>query len=333
MRVRGRLAIRPRLGTALAVQDLEDRRLLSGIEGGLGPGHSLPAGHTELGIISPHNLPRQDSGPLSRLADAHAPALVPGADDLSLRSNPSDRPMAGELTRPAGTSTIGLDESHDRTTLSDLGESAAIPIELLGVLRIEPRSSDAMAPRVSAVVRPVEHWSDALSSTADHTPGADELVAVRSERRAPEDAPHTGDPGPRGAAAGGFRTAALRSAALGETSGAEQLVDAAGPGQEPAASPRSSELLTDFLPFDRARLSEAIDRFLAEFEDLGTELAGWRSPSGVLPALAGVALATVASEVAWRRCRGGRPAATSEEEDEGWTPSPGFPGAWSFAES
>ena len=49
---------------------------------------------------------------------------------------------------------------------------------------------------------------------------------------------------------------------------------------EPAPFPRGSDLLTEFLPFDRATLEDAIDRFLAPLEELGSELAvGRREPA------------------------------------------------------
>src|SRR5262249_33173811 len=112
-----------------------------------------------------------------------------------------------------------------------------------------------------------------------------------------------------------------------------ELIPGSGPAQVPAPPPQGSELLTDFLPFDRSCLADAIDRFLDEFQGLGAELADWSYSRGVLPALAAVTLAAVASNVARRRSSGGQPTAAEADEDEGLAPSPGFPGAWSLAET
>jgi hypothetical protein len=106
-----------------------------------------------------------------------------------------------------------------------------------------------------------------------------------------------------------------------------------GPSQVSTPSPRGSELLTDFLPFNRSSLAEAIDRFLVEFEGLGAELADWRSSTGVFPALAAVTIAAVASDVVCRRSHGGRREAVEEEHNECFARSPSFPGGWSFAET
>jgi hypothetical protein len=112
-----------------------------------------------------------------------------------------------------------------------------------------------------------------------------------------------------------------------------ELVFESGLSQEPPPSPRNSELLTDFLPFDRSGLAAAIDHFLTEFEGLGAELADWRASAGVLPALAAVTIAVVASDLVRRRSRGGQGEASAADEDEGLARSLGFPGTWSFADS
>jgi hypothetical protein len=106
-----------------------------------------------------------------------------------------------------------------------------------------------------------------------------------------------------------------------------------GPTQVPAPPPQGSELLTDFLPVDRSCLADAVDRFLDEFEGLGAELADWPSSTSVLPALAALTLAAVASNLARRQSSAGPTTAAEAEDDERLARSPGFPGAWNLAET
>jgi hypothetical protein len=160
----------------------------------------------------------------------------------------------------------------------------------------------------------------------------DEQAAGGGEKRALEGSHGRADLGPPGAAA--LRMAWLRGARRVDVdSDSVELIFESGLGPEPAPSPRNSELLTDFLPFDRSGLAAAIDQFLAEFEGLGAELADWRSSTGVLPGLAAVTIAVVASDLARRRSRSGQTEASAADEDEGLAQSLGFPGAWSFADS
>jgi hypothetical protein len=99
---------------------------------------------------------------------------------------------------------------------------------------------------------------------------------------------------------------------------------------EPAPSPRYAGPLTEFLPFDRASLEDAIDRFLAPLEDLGAELVDWRPSPGLVHVAALVATATVATEVVRRRLRfqGGM----EDAGEEAFARFPGHPSAWGFGE-
>ena len=65
--------------------------------------------------------------------------------------------------------------------------------------------------------------------------------------------------------------------------------------------PACADLLTEFLPFGRAALEDAIDGFLAPFEGLGSELVHWRSPVSLVPAATVVAAAALTWDVARRR--------------------------------
>jgi hypothetical protein len=61
--------------------------------------------------------------------------------------------------------------------------------------------------------------------------------------------------------------------------------------------PRRSDLLTDFIPFDRTSLEHAIDRFLDRFEDLGAELTRSPGPTILFTEVMAVAVALLASKV------------------------------------
>jgi hypothetical protein len=78
-------------------------------------------------------------------------------------------------------------------------------------------------------------------------------------------------------------------------------------------------------------LEDAIDHFLAPLEDLGTELANWSPPTGLLPAATLVATAALATEAVRQRIRGGE--AVGEEADEDFARFPGYPKAWRLGES
>jgi hypothetical protein len=65
-------------------------------------------------------------------------------------------------------------------------------------------------------------------------------------------------------------------------------------------SSRPSNLLTDFKPFDRGALDAAIDRFLANLDDLGTELSRSPGPTDLLTEIMAVAVALTTAKVGLR---------------------------------
>jgi hypothetical protein len=114
---------------------------------------------------------------------------------------------------------------------------------------------------------------------------------------------------------------------------AADVVVLVGDVEEPAASPRGSDLLTSFLPVDRASLESAIDRFLVEFEKLGTEWGDEVSATRLVPALAAVTIPALALEVV-RRKRIAKDSAglSTEADEEGLVRFPGYPTHWSLGE-
>ncbi len=76
-------------------------------------------------------------------------------------------------------------------------------------------------------------------------------------------------------------------------------VDPAGAGLG-APSSRPSDLLTDFKPFDRGALEDAIDRFLTHFDDLGNAPTGAHGPTDLLTEIMAVAVALTSAKVGLR---------------------------------
>jgi hypothetical protein len=122
----------------------------------------------------------------------------------------------------------------------------------------------------------------------------------------------------------------LTSAAAEGDGGAPAVGDEPRPVGEPAPS-HCADLLTEFLPFSRASLEDAVDRFLAPFDGLGSELVHWQSSASLIPAATAIAAALLAREVVRRRARAGTEA--REERQEEFARFPGYPVSWGFAES
>jgi hypothetical protein len=107
-----------------------------------------------------------------------------------------------------------------------------------------------------------------------------------------------------------------------------------GAGSEEVPSPRYSDLLTEFLPFDRSSLENAIDRFLVQVESLGADLADLGEPTSLLPTLTAAALTVLASEVVLRRRRAREEArdVPAEAAEDELTRFAGFPNLWGLGE-
>jgi hypothetical protein len=99
--------------------------------------------------------------------------------------------------------------------------------------------------------------------------------------------------------------------------------------------PQYSDLLVEFLPFDRSTLENAIDRFLNRFENLGAELTELSEPSGAVPVVVATALAAVAADFTLRKQRGRDDAKEESAEDpEGeLARCAGIPILWRLEES
>jgi hypothetical protein len=180
----------------------------------------------------------------------------------------------------------------------------------------------AAAPNIAvglAIARP------AFDSPLEHAPQTEGLY-LSPARAAVSHATIAANPALTGEVLGGWEAGALP-----ET---ESLDMETGAGDVEMPSLRYSDLLTEFLPFDRSFVENAIDRFLDRFESLGAELTDLRETTNLVPAVAATALTTLAVEVALRRWRArdeanGAPAEDAEEELARFA---GFPNLWSLGE-
>ena len=180
----------------------------------------------------------------------------------------------------------------------------------------------AAAPNIAvglAIARP------AFDSLLEHAPQTEGLY-LSPARAAVSHATIAANPALTGEVLGGWEAGALP-----ET---ESLNMETGAGDVEMPSLRCSDLLTEFLPFDRSFVENAIDRFLDRFESLGGELTDLRETTSLVPAVAATALTTLAVEVALRRWRArdeanGAPAEDAEEELARFA---GFPNLWSLGE-
>jgi hypothetical protein len=104
--------------------------------------------------------------------------------------------------------------------------------------------------------------------------------------------------------------------------------------QTEVSLPQESDVLTRFLPFDRASLELAIDRFLSEFEGLGAELSRLDGSMNLLPGLIAIAVGVSAAGLAVRIRRNADSdlAASLSAGPIGDEDFPGLPRSWSWSE-
>src|SRR5271166_1226905 len=249
---------------------------------------------------------------------------TPGDEATNLSSGTSSSSQA-ELT-PA-------DEGVGAASASGSVPDALISRALSAGAGVAPSGADstgagagsaglAAAPNIAvglAIARP------AFDSPLEHAPQTEGLY-LSPARAAVSHATIAANPALTGEVLGGWEAGALP-----ET---ESLDMETGAGDVEMPSLRYSDLLTEFLPFDRSFVENAIDRFLDRFESLGGELTDLRETTNLVPAVAATALTALAVEVALRRWRArdeanGAPAEDVEEELARFA---GFPNLWSLGE-
>ncbi|HEV3121003.1 MAG TPA: hypothetical protein VGY53_03835, partial [Isosphaeraceae bacterium] len=119
----------------------------------------------------------------------------------------------------------------------------------------------------------------------------------------------------------------LKDANEASGSGSQLSPDASSPAADElsSAEPQQADLLTRFLPFDRASLENAIDEFLEQVNDLGASLPDLSVPMRLVPATLAVASALLASEAALRLRLRSQTAEPEAEDESGSPPFPGLP--------
>ncbi len=300
--------------------------------------HALPGGFDAVAGRSPppafsawthHALP----GSSDAVAWSPAfPALLAESDRATVYNNDGDRP---NLMRPLARRVESSQADHNEfMSASHLDSKAAPHGGEVVILARDGRDDDerpgrvpdepATQARAALPVRaafPFRHFHD--DRGAGPAPSDDPPVSPLEPKREPATA---------------SSPASLTS---NDPKTEVQLVassESSVEGQEEMPPPEGAGLIADVLPFDRAPLEAAIDRFFESIEDLGAGPLGWQGvPTPIPPALA-LAIAATAMEVAWRQLRrtsGDTEAALERCPDAqmGLSSLPRLPGPWSMRPS
>jgi len=243
------------------------------------------------------------ANPSSSISSANRAELTPAAEGVSAIDAYESVPgavMSTALSAGAGVAPTGADATWAGAGSTGLAAAPNIAVGL-------------------AIARPAfdSPWEHAPQTMGLYLPPARAAVSL---------APIAANPAQTNKVLGG-----RDATALPET---ESLDRQTGAGEVEMTSLRCAELLTEFLPFDRAFVENAIDRVLDRFESLGAELTDLRETTNLVPTVAATALTTLAVEVALRRWRARDEAnggAVEDDEDE-LARFAGFPDLWSLGE-
>ncbi len=367
MRARGRPTARFSWSIAIQFEDLEDRRLMSGIHGIPDSGDRPTASPIEVSTPSPGEVVEvgQAGGNSSAAAIGHtdlADVLAVHASNPVRSGTGLDGDSSGASTTSAGTEAGVVPRTSEGTT--DAAEAAASDAEP-AVIHSSPISSglatyasyiggtDTSADGISAVgtdgdpadaqIPTVLGPVDTIDGTALHpargmtmsreTPSVGLFSSIDGAEAPSALSPwYTSWESPGGV----VTVIGMRHGFEGQPGSNEPVLASAAslsPDIDGEPDPSSSGLLTDFLPFERRSLEAAIDRFLDQFESLGADLTDWRSPTELLPMLTAVAVTAVASEVLRRRRQRDEANAADGDRAGGFGRFPGLQPGWGFGES
>jgi len=278
------------------------------------PDHAV-SGHAEVASAKPLPLPAfgtaSDRGGIIRFSDGH----------ITLAGPP--------ILRIAG----------DRIDLSDLpfaGRSGDFPIRRgLGIIIAGLGNSDDDASADHNRVHPTGGADDGPPDRAESRAGVRFSRDARGYGFAPRDEFPVAltDPDGEPAAVPGLETDEpdeLRATVEPEA--------APGPSKvrDEVAPPQGAGPLTDVLPFERAPLEEAIDRFFDHIEDLAAAPLGWHDPTMTIPPALALPVAAMVLEMArrWlRRASGDAPEGRDSDGAPGFPAFPELPGPWSMRPS
>jgi hypothetical protein len=101
-------------------------------------------------------------------------------------------------------------------------------------------------------------------------------------------------------------------------------------GENPV--PIAGDLASDFLPFDRATLERAIDRFLDGFDGLAAELGRLENSTGIVSVVTAVTMTAAVSQfmLRGRRLRDEQAGAAAPAHEQAFAGRPGLPNSWTW---
>jgi hypothetical protein len=285
------------------------------------PAASVASTASSDGNTGPAAAEQADTATQAVSAQPGASAIAPDVpgNGLSGPSNPTSGnggPTGSAVDSPVADQPGDLGWTFDAgVAQSDGIDEATLVAPLMSVAVSVPVRSGPLV-NGGAMTRPSDHGLSGLEPGPDGAPPtvAGASAVLRIAVRAP-----------------GRMTAGLDVTVDSAQSRGESEIIEAGAGDEPRPSFQYADLLTEFLPFDRATLEHAIDTFLEPLADLGSEWASG-SPSTSLIATATLVVTTsLAAEVVRRRVLGGQPTVVEGDEDLGRFP--GYVSAWELGES
>lgn len=340
----------------LAVESLEDRRLLSPLTLSSGPERG-PSGVAIAAEVGPSNASPKVAlnaitvppGPGGRPSDGQvmiAVAQAVGGDGAPGVIGPVVPGDAGMVSGPVGPGGPGPMLAFGVSGLPDI---ARLDLEASGGLEAPGLPAPGELP-LPAIVAFASAPGTAIGSSARGAAVAGNPAGQGSfdgipggQGRMVNDTGATGgvppwewSSRPEGASSSGVPLGPIRGdGVIQRGTGRPEIglpSDERAGSDRDLADPQRADLLSHFLPFDRSVLEDALDRFLDSYAGLGAAMSGGTGPLSVVPALMALAVSILACDVALhlRRSRGdGRLA----EGDEGPLHFPGLPGLWSRSRS
>jgi hypothetical protein len=274
--------------------------------------------------------PRFNGGPVIAIVSVLTPTApwlrlpIGGPFGLGDRSS---RDLVSTVTRPSAPAPNGpVAIDKDQATSPEI---VAIPITAGAAVGIAAGDGAPLGNVIGiAAAAPlgdtagIQHGGPVFAGNAESPMASDRARAISGSR------PAEGRPFDFVPFAGIPRT--------GTQSKADRLSVDEATGLVEVPSPRRSDLLTDFLPFDRTSLEHAIDRFLDQFEDLGAGRSHSRGLTNLLTEVTVVAVALAASNVALRllgRSPEDEAALAGADVGANLDGFPGLPDPWSLGET
>jgi hypothetical protein len=309
---------------------------------------AVPAGSSE---ISDNNVGDSTAGTSGTLAPA---ATTTGPTPLSLPMAAPIPPLPAASSRPAAGSTSALAESGPEDESSagasqdaHAPEEAALVGTGIGGAVYTSASADAGAG-VSPAMNSAPNPPSALIGTSPSSPTSEATAApvgiLQPLATQGEAACGTGialGELPSGdvqiAVPAGAHDSLIRTSSRAVHFQADRLHPALAL-DDPAASveqklePRYADLVFDFLPFDRATIEVAVDRFLDQWENIAAEVTQFEPSSALLTGASVVAIATLTSVAINRRRRlheDGQGSRTEDREEE-LTLLRSLPNSWNW---